>query len=200
MPIEGHQYVVKYLIGRLDGYYDDKTADLLEKKRGKSVKRHGFDMGKLVSSSLFYMPCQAEDPKDSFFQEFQGNPLEPLEWGSAAITIERDPAIKRPVLEYENDNPEPVAESTTIQDIRNQLSANDNQTRIDKAKQVYVSTPSGMKMRHVAFFTLGLTLYRLGLADSEIITHLNDADADGSRRKKNSINDVMKSLKSRKYA
>ena len=42
------------------GYWSQKQLDA--DPRIKSRKTHGFDMGKLTPSSLFYLPCQAENP------------------------------------------------------------------------------------------------------------------------------------------
>lgn len=203
MTLQCHQKVVHYMMDRLEGYYDDKTADLMFKK-GRTVKRHGFDTSKLVASSLFYLPCQAENPKHSFFKVFDGNPLDPCEWGVAAITMEEGAESQRPVLMYENDDPIPVTTGKTkMQNIRVQIDkdepANDNKTKINNAIQMYKDTPSGMKMRNHAFFSLGLKLKGYGLDENEISNHLNEADDDGSRGKKGAISNVLKSLNSGRY-
>ena len=71
---------------------------------------------------------------------------------------------------------------------------------VQNAVATYASIPAGMGLRNGGFFTLGLTLKRCGLNDNEIMGHLSAADTDGSRRKKNAIDSVMKSLKSAKWA
>ena len=46
-------------------------------------KCHGFDTGKLNAASLFYAPCQAHQPKDSFFRDFREGsrlPLDVRQW------------------------------------------------------------------------------------------------------------------------
>ena len=47
------------------GYWSRTQLDA--DPRIKSRKHHGFDMGKLTPSSLFYLPCQAQNPRGSFF-------------------------------------------------------------------------------------------------------------------------------------
>jgi hypothetical protein len=50
------------------GYWSKKH---LAKKSGiKSRRSHGFDESKFNPASLFYLPTQAEDPKDSFFRDY----------------------------------------------------------------------------------------------------------------------------------
>lgn len=202
MTVETHQRVIHHIINRLNGYYDDKTADIFSKK-GRKVKRHGFDMSKLVPSSLFYMPCQPQNPKDLFFKDFSGNLLDPIEWADAAIMMVRDPATKRPVLEYENDNSESIEFGNTKLDALRKKAiqaTNDmKQAGADKAIQAYKNTPSGQKLRHSAFFTLGLTLKSIGFNDVEISEKLKFADTDGSRQRKNAVSNIMKSLKTGKY-
>lgn len=198
MTLECHQLVVHYMIKQLNGYFDDQTADKLA-KYGKSVKRHGFDMSKLVPSSLFYMPCQAADPQDSFFNGFDGEPLDPFQWGSASIDMSK-PDATPPQFEPLNDNRAATDEgSIKIQRLREQLKEEDVGFQIERAKQVYCDTPTNMKMRNRAFFKLGLKLKTLGLDEVEIRQHLVDADYDSSRSNKSAIDGVTKSLRNRKY-
>ncbi len=204
MSLESHKYVVDYMMGQLNGYFDDRTAEYLA-KIGKRVKRHGFDTSKFVPSSLFYLPCQAEDPMDSFFEDFEGDALDPWEWGVAAIAMSQDPEITRQQLEFTNDNVESrQGGSDKLNALRDKLESEDasigKTAGIANAIAVYKSTPSGMGLRHTGFFRLGLALKRFGLNENEIVENLNEADFDGSRRKKNAIVSVMKSLKDSKWA
>jgi hypothetical protein len=204
MSVECHRRVIAYMMGQLNGYYDDKTTEYHAKK-GRRVKRHGFDTSKFVPSSLFYLPCQAKDPKDSFFVDFEGDALDPWEWGAASIAMSHDPEITRPQLELANDNAQERRRgSVALNSLRDKLASEDHTpdraSRIAYAMAFYASIPSGMGLRHTGFFGLGLALKRLGLNDNEIFGHLTDADSDGSRRKKKAIDGVVKSLKSGKWA
>ncbi len=204
MSIECHKHVVDYMMGQLYGYFDDRTAEYLA-KTGRRVMRHGFDTSKFVPSSLFYLPCQAKESKDSFFEDFEGDALDPWEWGTAAIAMSQDPEITRQQLELANDNVEPRSGgSDALNALRDKFKFDDANTGrvagIANAMEVYRSVPTGMGLRHTGFFRLGLALKRFGLNNNEIMGHLNDADFDGSRRKRNAIESVMKSLKDSKWA
>jgi len=51
-------------------------------------------MGKLVPSSLFYLPCQAQNAGDSFFIDFNDSnraPLDPYQWAEFAANHVRPP-------------------------------------------------------------------------------------------------------------
>jgi hypothetical protein len=204
MTLECHQHVVSYMMGQLSGYYDDKAAADLASK-GRKVKRHGFDVSKFVPCSLFYLPCQAKAPKDSFFVEFAGAALDPYEWGEAAIAMMDDPDAETRQLEFVEEKAlPPTGGSEELNAIRNKLAvtgvANDTTSQIRNAIATYTSIPCGMSLRHIGFFTLAAKLKRSGLNDNEIMGHLTLADTDGSRKKKNAIASVMKSLKSAKWA
>ena len=54
------------------GYWSKKQLEAND--RIKSRLCHGFDMGKLTPSSLFYLPCQAENPAHSFFIDHNARP------------------------------------------------------------------------------------------------------------------------------
>ena len=57
-------------------------------------------MSKLVPSSLFYLPCQARSPGDSFFMDFadrKREPLDPYQWAKFAANRARpEPEVVRP--------------------------------------------------------------------------------------------------------
>ena len=53
---------------------------------------HGFDMGKLTPSSLFYLPCQAENPAHSFFIDHNSpgrSSARSLQWAGYAANHHR---------------------------------------------------------------------------------------------------------------
>ncbi|MBU6357063.1 MAG: DEAD/DEAH box helicase family protein [Rhodospirillales bacterium] len=73
-----------------NGYWSDKQ--LADGRPRKDPQRHGFDMTKLVPTSLFYLPCQAKDTADSFFTDYNGKrrqPLDPYQWAEFAARAAR---------------------------------------------------------------------------------------------------------------
>jgi len=92
MPIAAHRAIAEQIMRTLNraGYWSKKQLEAND--RIKSRKHHGFDMGKLTPSSLFYLPCQAEDPANSFFIEHNSPdraPLDPYEWAGYAANHRR---------------------------------------------------------------------------------------------------------------
>ena len=67
MPIAAHRAIGEQIMRTVNraGYWSKKQLEAND--RIKSRLCHGFDMGKLTPSSLFYLPCQAENPAHSFF-------------------------------------------------------------------------------------------------------------------------------------
>lgn len=103
MTVEVHQSILKSMAAMLTsrGYYSDRDALKIEQKTGKPVKRHGFDVSKFVPCSLFYLPCQAKNPADSFFEDLPGEILDPADWIAAPQHHDRDreaEAADRPVF------------------------------------------------------------------------------------------------------
>jgi hypothetical protein len=49
------------------GYEVRKTG----KVEAATTRQSGLDRGKRPPSSLFYLPCQAEDPSQSFFTDYK---------------------------------------------------------------------------------------------------------------------------------
>ena len=62
MPIAAYKAIGEQIMRTVNraGYWSQKQLEA--DPRIKSRKTHGFDMGKLTPSSLFYLPCQAENP------------------------------------------------------------------------------------------------------------------------------------------
>ena len=92
MPIAAHRAIAQQIMRTLnrDGYWSKKQLEVNE--RIKSRKHHGFDMSKLVPSSLFYLPCQARDPANSFFIDHDApgrQPLDPYVWAGYAANHHR---------------------------------------------------------------------------------------------------------------
>lgn len=180
MSVGAYKAIVGHIMLTLNeaGYWSQQQ--LADGHQRKSTKHHGFDMSKLVPSSLFYLPCQAKDPKDSFFNDFNDKrrvPLDPYLWAKfAANRVHPEPEIV-PVTA-----PTPVPPvvpeiestiSTAMQALRDRLRAEHETTRrSSEAEQreaaiaVWRSAPKGEGNR--AFFILGSTLARLGLSYAEV--------------------------------
>jgi len=95
-------------------------------------------------------------------------------WGAAAVDMLKDPDAERQQLEFADDKSQPpTAGSKKLNQLRERLAvkdvANDNVALVQNAIDTYASIPKGMGLRHHRFFTLGLTLKRLGLTDHEIM-------------------------------
>ena len=90
--VAAHRAIAQQIMRTLnrDGYWSKKQLEVNE--RIKSRKHHGFDMGKLVPSSLFYLPCQARDPANSFFIDHDAPgrvPIDPYVWAGYAANHHR---------------------------------------------------------------------------------------------------------------
>jgi hypothetical protein len=145
---------------RYAGYISDA-----EQAKRPSLKVHGFDTSKFVSSSLFYAPCQAEETGASFFVDYD----------------DADRAAIDPNLWLENDirnvaipAPEPEHSQETI------FSA-DNAQAIQAATERWRNIPRGQGNR--AFYRFAQDLRRAGLNKTEIRTRLNQEAAFGASPK-----------------
>ena len=92
MPIAAHRAIGEQIMRSVNraGYWSKKQLEANE--RIKSRKHHGFDMGKLTPSSLFYLPCQAENPAHSFFIDHNSPdraPIDPYIWAGYAANHRR---------------------------------------------------------------------------------------------------------------
>jgi len=99
MPIAAHRAIGEQIMRSVNraGYWSKKQLDAND--RIKSRLCHGFDIGKLTPSSLFYLPCQAENSANSFFIDHNAPsrlPLDPYQWAEFAANHHRP-------------SPEPVA-------------------------------------------------------------------------------------------
>jgi hypothetical protein len=102
LTVEAHQIIIRSIERVLNqkGYYDDRTADKME-KWGKKVKRHGFDTSKFVASSLFYAPMP-DKHGEGFFIEYPGKEIDPVQWVARSVIHEKDDNVISSI-EYECD-------------------------------------------------------------------------------------------------
>ena len=120
------------------------------KRRKAGQPSAGLDWSKHAPNSLFYLPCQAKDPKQSFFIDHNNagrSPLDPVIW------IENGPIPLQP--EFELWSPPADAEPRPV-----------NQARVDRAIAEWRGTPKGHG--NDTFFRLGLKRRRAGMDDWEI--------------------------------
>ena len=92
MPIAAHRAIGEQIMRSVNraGYWSKKQLEAND--RIKSRLCHGFDMGKLTPSSLFYLPCQAENPALSFFIDHNSPdraPIDPYIWAGYAANHRR---------------------------------------------------------------------------------------------------------------
>jgi hypothetical protein len=182
MPIAAYKAIngqIMLTVNRA-GYWSQKQLD--DDPRIKSRKHHGFDMGKLVPSSLFYLPCQAVNPLDSFFMDFRDKhrvPLDPYEWaGYAANHARPEPALViQPIPAGPVLPPIPETKCPKLRLVRellrNEQVAKRHANRLDRqqaAIEKWRAAP--VKGGNAAFFQLGVDLRGIGLSLSEIETTL----------------------------
>jgi hypothetical protein len=180
LSVRAYKAVVGQIIDVVNkaGFWSAKQ--LADGRKRKSTQHHGFDMSKLVPSSLFYLPCQARNPDDSFFtdhHEERRAPLDPYQWVMAAANRARpEPEIVQPATA--SVPPVPANDDTAkalspMQALRDQLLAQQAAGSIkslaqrrDTAIEAWRSASPGEG--NVAFYKLGMTLGRLGLDLTEI--------------------------------
>lgn len=178
MSADEYETITMYIMHELkrSGYFGDVEADW-KIDAGYVVKNHGFDLSHLHAASLFYMPCQAENLEDSFFDDHPGELLDPTDWLNAAhVTMP--------------DNLESNVVHLSVDNI--------GQQKVLQAINTYKDIPSGQEKRNHGFYQLGIKLLKMGLDYSSIERYLTEADYDGSRKKKASVKGVINSLQKMK--
>jgi hypothetical protein len=180
MPIAAYKAIAEQIMRTVNraGYWSKKQLETND--RIKSRKHHGFDMGKLPPSSLFYLPCQAENPVDSFFIDHHSPgrvPLDPYVWAGYAANHLRpvqDPAetvattVARPVQRAM-----PTTECPKLQRMREMIAEeeaarhHDNLSRRTAAAiERWHGTPAEGGNR--AFFQLAVDLCGAGMTMTDI--------------------------------
>lgn len=202
------------------GYWGKRQIEKQAKRSGAKARLcHGFDEGKFNGAALFYLPVQAQDPKDSFFIDYgEGNPargpLDLHDWIEHCILdlrpepepVRPENVVALPVPAIVSAQvPKPVTEkrqvSAKLQAVRDAMAARDahlgadrRATLIEKAVQDWRMTPRGSG--HAAFFRLAAALNRAGLDVGEIQNRLWEEAAYGNspRKRRAEIKDILKSL------
>ncbi|WP_144259605.1 hypothetical protein [Methylocystis sp. ATCC 49242] len=135
---------------RYAGYVSDA-----EMTKRPNLRVHGFDTSKFVASSLFYAPCQAAEPKASFFVDYNG-------LGRTAID---------PCLWIENDIRSAPGVALEADTNRSSVFSGEKTEQIQTATERWRNAPRGQGNR--AFYRLAQDLLRAGLTKMEVRTRLN---------------------------
>jgi hypothetical protein len=187
------------------GFWSKK--ELEENHRIKSRRTHGFDLSKFNAASLFYMPCQAKDPKDSFFidhNEPHRGPLDVHQWVNRCIVDLRPEPEPEIQAKIDVEAAPPAAGSPGLVALRDKLLAEKathpagyRQTMVAEAVEAWRTTARGDG--HAAFYRLGAALQRAGLDDGEIRQMLRDEAiyANSPRERRGEIKGILNSLQRR---
>jgi hypothetical protein len=164
------------------------------KETAQRSKSHGFDVGKLTPSSLFFMPCKSANPEDSFFVEMPGEELDPAIWAKRApLTMYREEVVK-PVVEKQLSKMDAIRQLLAAQT----STVPDREARIADAIANYQSIPGGTGQRNNEFWKLGCKLQDMGLDLAGIEATLRSNANDNDRKAQ--IKSIMSSLRRRKSA
>jgi hypothetical protein len=225
MSLDVHRLVMQQFekVLNQNRYWSKKQ---LEKRSGTKGRRcHGFDESKFNAASLFYLPSQAKDPKDSFFLDYAEDdpkcgPLDVHEWiDHCILSLRPDPEPVRlasepvapvmPVVLFEdadNDNVDGVIHRReghpNLEEVRRTLLAQKAESlagrraeKVAKAVTEWRGTPPGMG--HNGFFKLGTALRGAGLDEFEIRMKLQEEAlyANSPKKRRGEINGILKSLR-----
>jgi hypothetical protein len=157
------------------GYWVNK------KKKSSSCPAHlrpsGLDWSKRASTSLFYLPSQAADPKQSFFELYEGE-------GRAPIDVEQWIAAAQI-------SPEPQYEPL------DQRTGPRNEEAVQIAISEWRQSPQFPNEGNDRFFRLGLGLRAAGMTDSELQATLYEEAYYGRspEERRRQIPSIMRSLR-----
>ena len=147
-------------------------------KKGCKLKRSGLDKSKKTATSLFFLPCQAKNPRDSFFWDFKDDraTLNPIQWIENSILVPESFEIKSSVFQQQDRPPD--------------------QRRIDAAIAKWRTTPQGEG--NFAFYRLAVQLKKAGMGDWEIEATLTEEEqyANSPSERRRQIPSIMKNLRS----
>jgi hypothetical protein len=213
MPIAAYKAIGEQIMRTVNraGFWAQKQLDA--DPRIKSRKTHGFDMGKLTPSSLFYLPCQAQNPRDSFFIDHNSTsrqPLDPYEWAgyaanhhrpepesSATVATTVTPTVAEPVQQTMPPTVCPklrlmremiaAEEAAKVQDDRAQRQA--------AAIEKWYLTPA--ESGHAAFFQFAVDLRDTGLSMAEIgdVLRQEAGYARHPAERRGEVNGIMRTLR-----
>ena len=161
MPVAVHAEIMRIIEQTLNhaGYF---SAKQIERAKGRTgMRRHGSDLSKFVSSSLFFLPSQAAAPEASFFSEFRDGlraELNPYRWIDRSALAGHDPdAVPFTV---------PVRSEIDIDittDVDEELARLQREQQVELAMNIYLSTSRSQGLGHSALMALGRRLFNAGL-------------------------------------
>jgi hypothetical protein len=145
-------------------------------KKGRVLKKSGLDRSKRPPTSLFYLPCQAQNAGESFFKDFkvERTALDPADW------------IENSAFDFE------TSEFRSFD--MHQENRERDQARIEAAIAKWRTTPQGEG--NFAFYRLAVQLKKAGMSEWEIESALTEeaqhANTPINRRRQ--IPSIMKNL------
>jgi hypothetical protein len=210
MPIAAHRAIGDQIMRTVNrgGYWSEQQLEA--DARIKSRRTHGFDMGKLTPSSLFYLPCQAENPAGSFFIDHHSasrQPLDPYLWAGYAANHYRpepEPSAETvtPTVAEPVQPPMPPTNCPKLRLMREMIAAeeaakvqDDRAQRRAAAIEKWRGTPA--KGGNRAFFQLGVDLRSAGLnmADIEATLRQEAGYARHPAERRSQIKSIMQTLR-----
>ncbi|MFP5515041.1 MAG: DEAD/DEAH box helicase family protein [Alphaproteobacteria bacterium] len=187
MHIRSYAEIVRQIVQEVE-----QAGYVGKRQRSKTKPLHGIDASKYTPNSLFYLPCQARDPAESFFED----------WNQTRRTLlDVDAYVERSVYrspeEFETWEPDPVE----IEELRQHA----REAKGDRIAEFvlrytgeYQSIPDGAG-RHAGFFRLAWRLhYACGIGFNDLEPYLWAADYDRSRTA-GDVKSILKSLSSGRY-
>jgi hypothetical protein len=150
--------------------YDNVIAKIVESGYGvgksKSSKRSGLDTSKKSPTSLFYLPCQAINPSDSFFWDYKDNgrkTLDPTKWTTNTV-------VHFPRVDARRETPPPLTREV-------------DQSAIDEATRAWRESPQHPGEGNARFFNYALSLRSAGMPLADIEVKLPQEANLGDQRK-----------------
>jgi hypothetical protein len=162
------------------GYFVERGGKRRNGTRSSNTRPSGLDWSKSLPTSLFYLPCQAQESGDSFFQDYRDDGREPLQ---PSTWLQNMPVPLQPGFEPLG-QPEIHGEGV-------------DEVAIQRAKDEWHKSKGRPGSGGTMFFDLALSLRRAGMNFSEIETTLR-AEAQFGRspkERRSQIPSIMNSLR-----
>jgi hypothetical protein len=151
MTPEVYDLIYGWIADKLEeaGYSVERPSKHLKTSNAPNSRPSGLDWSKSFPTSLFYFPCQAQCPADSFFMEcIEGrNPVNPSTW------IENSAISLQPTFE----SFEPDIQVSRV-----------DEKMVQSAISTWRTSPSYPERGNVMFFDLAFSLKYAGMAFPEI--------------------------------
>jgi hypothetical protein len=191
------------------GYWSKKQLD--GNPKIKSRLTHGFDLSKFNAASLFYLPCQAKNPEDSFFLDHNGEgrgPLDVCQWIENRIVDlrpkeEPEPTVLTDTAQIPEGSPE-IAAASKLRSLQEKLLAERalspagwQERVVSEAMEKWQSAGPGEG--HNAFFMLARALQNAGYDEAAIrqTLHAQSAYARSPKERRADIKDILRALRKR---